>query len=627
MRKTRLLLLLSLSCISITLLHAQTTPISGIINTYHKVTAIDKTRSVVVVDNVTGLEPGQKVMLVQMKGASVVTNNNITFGDTANLNTAGNYELNAVCTVKEDSVFLLYNIAGTYTLSGKVQLVGMPVLDNAIVMDSLKAKPWSNSEGKGGVLALSVTYSLFLNAPVSATGAGFKGGAPVLSSGVCGNSLFPPPASAPYYDASNTNPQNGAYKGESVYDVANPSYTGGKAALANGGGGGNNHNNGGGGGANLSAGGKGGGNNSSAGCTVSNPGEGGNALDNWSGTKIFLGGGGGAGHINNGDVYFEGGGDGGGIVYIQAQSIMSSGYTISANGGKGGQAKGDGAAGGGGGGTIIMNVLLYNDPIRMEAKGGDGGQENDDLTDGRCYGEGGGGSGGVIYVKGGAPAGTLSVGGGVKGFKFNSLNCRTPVPGSDGSAGVITTNYTPLQATELSPACTFVLPATLLYFKASVTHNDVVTRWQVAQPQDVRVFVVERKREDESWREVVRVAPRAGVDTYNAPDRKLAPGRYLYRLKIIGKDGKVVYSSQQPINISARQELTVYPNPARDVLQVLLPEGADKDLRIFDLSGRLLLQKRIAGSRSPLVSLDVSSLNQGLYILRIGVLHKVFRIQ
>lgn len=627
MRKTRLLILLALSFISFTFPYAQTIPISGVINTYHRVVDIISARSCVVVDNATGLGPGDKVMLVQMKGASVVTNNNTTFGDTANLNGAGNYELGTVCTVSGDSVFLLNMIVHNYTLTGKVQLVSIPVYENAIVMDSLKAKPWSNSEGKGGVLALSVTYSLFLNAPVSATGAGFKGGLPVLSSGVCGNSFFPPPASASYYDASNTNPQNGAYKGESVYDITNPGYTGGKAALANGGGGGNNHNNGGGGGANLSAGGRGGGNNSSAGCTVSNPGEGGNALENWSGTKIFLGGGGGAGHINNGDVYFEGGGDGGGIIYIQAQSIMSSGYTISANGVNGGEAKGDGAAGGGGGGTIIMNVLFYSDPVSMEAKGGDGGQENDDLTDGRCYGEGGGGGGGVIYLKGGMPAGTLSVSGGVKGLKFNGLNCRTPVPGSDGASGVITPNYTPPQATELSPACTFVLPATLLYFKASITHNDVVTRWQVAQPEDARVYVVERKQEDESWKEVVRVPPRTGVDTYTAPDRKLAAGKYLYRLKIISKDGATVFSSQQRVHISARQELTVYPNPARDVLQVMLPEGADKELRIFDLSGRLLLQKRIAGTRSPLVSLDVSSLNKGLYILRIGMLHKMFRIQ
>lgn len=625
MRKTRLLiLLLSTSLVSFPV--AAQTPISGVINTYHKVENIIYNKSCVVVDDATGLGPGDKVMLVQMKGAGIVTSPTRTaeFGDTSSLYHAGNYELGIICTVSGDSVFLLNTILQSYTLSGKVQLVSIPVYENAVVVDSLKAAPWSNADGKGGVLALSVTYSLFLQAPVSATGAGFKGGAPVLSSGDCANYFGV--ANEPYYDASRTAPQNGAYKGESVYDVTNPDFTGGMAAIANGGGGGNNHNNGGGGGANLSAGGKGGGNNSAAGCFVANPGEGGKALRNYGGAKIFLGGGGGAGHINNGEVYFESGGSGGGIVYLQAQSISSSGYTVSANGAKGGEAKGDGAAGGGGGGTIIMNVLLYNDPVRLEAKGGDGGQENDDLNDRRCYGEGGGGSGGVIYFKGGIPSGVVAVGGGAKGLKFNSLNCATPVPGTAGSAGITYTSYTPLQSTTLSPSCTFVLPATLLYFKASVAQRAVATRWQVGAPGEVTAFAVERKQDRGAWKEVARVTASEGVDTYSALDRDLLPGGYLYRLKIIGKSGAPLYSSQQRVTVDEGAGLTVCPNPARGTLRILLPEATGKELRIYDLSGRLLLQKRLGGS-APVVTQDVSGLKEGLYILRIGMLYKVFRIQ
>ncbi|HEY1114477.1 MAG TPA: hypothetical protein VGE66_12990, partial [Chitinophagaceae bacterium] len=191
MRKTRLLILLSLCSIPITFLQAQTTPISGVINTYHKVEDLIPLRSCVVVDDATGLAPGSRVMLVQMKGASVETNNNSTFGDITSMNTAGNYELGTVCMVSGDTVFLLNKIVQEYTLTGKVQLVGIPVYENALVEDSLKAKPWNNSEGKGGVLALSVTYSLFLNAPVSATGTGFIGGPPVLCRGTCSNWATP----------------------------------------------------------------------------------------------------------------------------------------------------------------------------------------------------------------------------------------------------------------------------------------------------------------------------------------------------------------------------------------------------------------------------------------------------
>lgn len=623
MRKTRLLILLLVG-FTLSFSPKAQTPIKGIINSYHKVESLDYSKSCVVVDDATGLGPGDRVLLVQMKGAGIVTTRTTDFGDTTSLNNAGNYELGTVCTVSGDSVFLLHTIVQAYTPSGKVQLVRVPVYDNAVVVDSLKAKPWNNTEGKGGVLALSVTYSLFLNAPVSATAAGFRGGTPVLSSGDCNDYIYP---SGEYYNANNNRPQSGAFKGESVWEPTDPQYTGGKGAVANGGGGGNNHNNGGGGGANLSGGGRGGGNNSSTTCTMSNPGEGAKALSSWGRTKIFMGGGGGAGHVNTGGI-LEGGGSGGGIVYLQAQSLVSSGYTISANGGKGGNAIGDGASGGGAGGTLLLNVAVYTDAVKLEARGGDGGQEDDEWINNKCYGEGGGGGGGGIYLKSAPASGAVDVAGGAKGAKINSMsNCNPAVPGSGGAVGVTATGFAPIQSTTISPSCMFVLPATLLYFRASVEQGDVVTRWQVGSPEGTRAFVVERQQEGEGWKEVGRVAPAEGVDSYSATDRHLPAGSYLYRLKIVSASGAPLYSAQQRVVVAAGGPLTVYPNPAKGTLYVVWPERAAKDLRIYDLSGRLLLEKRIGRTNGPVVAQDVSFLGEGVYILRIGMLHKVFRIQ
>lgn len=620
MRKTRLLILLLYTLLGSSSVRAQT-PISGVINTYHKVLSLGNADGWVVVDNPGALGPGDKVMLVQMKGAGVSTGN-ATFGDTTSLNKAGNYELGTVCTVHSDTVFLLNTIQQQYTPADKVQLVYIPVYDNAVVTGELKATPWNNSTGKGGVLALSVTYSLFLNAPVTATGAGYWGGAAVLSSGDCNDFFYP---SGEYYNANNTAPQSGAFKGESVWELSDPQFSGGKGAVANGGGGGNNHNNGGGGGAHLSAGGAGGGNNSATTCTKSNPGEGAKALSSWGRTKIFMGGGGGAGHVNTGGI-LQGGGNGGGIVYIQAQSLMSSGYTISANGLNGGSAIGDGASGGGAGGTILMNVSVYSDAVNLEARGGDGGQEDDEWINYKCYGEGGGGSGGVIYMKTAPASGTVSVAGGAKGAKINSMgNCKPAVPGSAGMPGVTATGFALVQSTTLANSCTFVLPTTLLYFKAGVTGGDVTARWQVVRPEDVKGFVLERKGGD-GWQEVARVATQSGVDLYTAIDREVPPGTYIYRLKVLENSGKVIYSPLQRVTVSARTLLTVYPNPAKETLHIILPPGAGGELTVYDMGGKLLIKKPVTGNTG-VVTQDVSMLKGGLYILRIGILYKVFRIQ
>ena len=198
-------------------------------------------------------------MLIQMKGASINTNSNSSsFGDTTSLNNAGNYEIGTICNVTGDSVFMVFMLLNQYTVADKVQLVKIPQYYSATVTDTLKAAPWNNTTGTGGVLAISVEEDLILNAPIYADSSGFRGGAYRLSGDDCSNVS---PANAYAYNADVFDPttQHGSFKGEGIAEVA-ASESGGRGAPANGGGGGNNHNNGGGGGANLSAGGDGGGN-------------------------------------------------------------------------------------------------------------------------------------------------------------------------------------------------------------------------------------------------------------------------------------------------------------------------------------------------------------------------------
>ncbi|HET9430232.1 MAG TPA: hypothetical protein VFO70_03600, partial [Chitinophagaceae bacterium] len=103
----------------------QTTNISGIVNTYHRIIEVIPSRACVRVSSVAGLSPSAKVMIVQMKGATInTTSNNINWGDTTSLNNAGNYEINYICFVRGDSVFLVYNLLNSYTApAGKVQLI------------------------------------------------------------------------------------------------------------------------------------------------------------------------------------------------------------------------------------------------------------------------------------------------------------------------------------------------------------------------------------------------------------------------------------------------------------------------------------------------------------------------
>src|SRR4029079_3570775 len=168
------------------LLSAQTN-ISGVINSYYKVIEVITSKACVRVDNIVGLSNNDRVMIIQMKGATVNTPNNSTFGSVISMNNAGNYEIGAVCSIHGDSVFLFKQLFQAYTVADKVQLVRIPVYNSAIVTDSLKAAPWDSATGKGGVLALTVYDDLVLNAPLSANEARYRGVAYIVSGGNCSN--------------------------------------------------------------------------------------------------------------------------------------------------------------------------------------------------------------------------------------------------------------------------------------------------------------------------------------------------------------------------------------------------------------------------------------------------------
>lgn len=593
--------------------HSQT-PISGIVNTYYSVVGIDAPRACLVLNTTSGLNYNDKVMVIQMKGASINTSNSASFGDTVSLNNAGNYEIATVCHTIDDSLFLVFMLQNQYTVSGKVQVVKIPQYNAATVVDTLKAAPWNNATGRGGVLAVIVENDLTLNAPVYADSSGFRGGAYRLSSGTCSNFF---PSSDYYYDANNVSPQDGSFKGEGVADIAS-GMSGGRGAPANGGGGGNNHNNGGGGGANISAGGMSGGNSSSVGCRVNIAGLGGKALSSHAGTKIFPGGGGGAGHSNFNLANATGGGNGGGIVFIQANNIIGNNRKISANGRVGGASLGDGASGGGAGGTIIIDAGNFTGPMTIEANGGQGGTSNDGGNVGRCYGAGGGGGGGIIYFTGTTPAVTVNTNAGAAGPEIGrEASCNPVIPAVAGNAGQVVQNYDFISSNVLmSSYCGMLLPVELVWFRVSLSNEMTVIKWKVAESGSAERFIIERKKEDGNWTMIEEVPALESMSHYQVTDAGMKQGNNFYRLKMIGKNNEASYSPVQKVYVPASPEtIRIYPNPASNKIHIQgLP--ANTELAVCDGTGKIIFKQQI--HTSAVQQVDLAHVSPGVYILKAG---------
>jgi gliding motility-associated-like protein len=350
--------------------------ISGVINSYVSVSAVSVNSA-----TVTAIGPfqvGDKVLIIQMKGAAITTTNTSAFGSITSLGNAGNFEFAVIASIIGNTVTFVSNLCKSYTPSGKVQLIRVPFYSNATIVGTVTAQPWNGSTG--GIVAIEATNSLTFNANINVSGQGFVGGA-VFSGWFACN------------DPNYAN-QNAGKKGEGI---AMPPVTmdSNRAPLANGGGGSNTGNPGAGGGGNGGLGGRGG--NEFYGSCQLNASYGlGGLAPSYASFKAYLGGGGGGGYKDNG-LNATAGSNGGGMVFLTSPTINGNNFTVDARGANViGNTDSEGAGGGGAGGYVYYMCTNTSSTMNLDLRGGNGGNIFSTLWSSACHGPGGAGGGGAV---------------------------------------------------------------------------------------------------------------------------------------------------------------------------------------------------------------------------------------
>jgi gliding motility-associated-like protein len=355
-------------------LYSQNTPV--VLNKYTAVSNI--AGKSVTVTSASDFSVGDKVLIIQMQGATINTTNSTSFGDIVNYNNAGNYEFSEIASINGNTVNLKNFLCKAYSSEGKVQLIKLLFFNGAVLInETLTCKAWDGATG--GVLVLESNNLIAFDSSIDVSGNGFRGGA-VGNGFSCNSNAY---ATA-----------NGAgIKGEGIALINdNQKYGGGHAA--NGGGGSFAGNAGGSGGANYGDGGIGGKEYDK--CGTSRQGIKGQKLDYSVSGKIFMGGGGGGGQQDNGGTIYPGG-NGGGIVILKAPVIRGLNKKIIANGSNVvADTKDEGGAGGGAGGTVMLLCNSVEGSLEIQANGGDGNSNFNQIFTADCHGPGGGGGGGLL---------------------------------------------------------------------------------------------------------------------------------------------------------------------------------------------------------------------------------------
>jgi trimeric autotransporter adhesin len=174
---------------------------------------------------------------------------------------------------------------------------------------------------------------------------------------------------------------------------------------------------------------------------------------------------------------------------------------------------------------------------------------------------------------------------------------------------------------------TTVNPVTLLSFTANVTQDkSVKLDWRTVNEVNNNRFVIERSADGVKFEAIDSVGGKNQLteNYYSSVDKSPFSGMNYYRLKQVDNDGKISYSNIVAVKIGSvtKADVLMYPNPAKDVLQISINAEAvtDGNISIADGFGKIqrsytthfvlgVQQKRI----------DVLHLNSGTYYLIINI--------
>ncbi|MCC9135983.1 T9SS type A sorting domain-containing protein [Pontibacter silvestris] len=167
-------------------------------------------------------------------------------------------------------------------------------------------------------------------------------------------------------------------------------------------------------------------------------------------------------------------------------------------------------------------------------------------------------------------------------------------------------------------------PVELVYFRAQAgSGGTVALEWKTATETNNSHFNITRSTDAFSFKKIGKIdgyGTTAIAHKYSFSDKNTPRGDVYYLLEQVDFDGTVTKSSVISVSSEGSQSLALkaFPNPAVDVLTI---DGLAKQelqrYEIFNSAGSVMVSNVIEQATDSEVSCDVSSLPEGMYILRL----------
>ena len=142
--------------------------------------------------------------------------------------------------------------------------------------------------------------------------------------------------------------------------------------------------------------------------------------------------------------------------------------------------------------------------------------------------------------------------------------------------------------------------------------------WATAQEINSKNFEVQRSTSVSGWVTIATITAAGNSNTersYSFNDNETKKGVYFYRLKQNDLDGRAALSETRKLDFGNNNLLVqLYPNPADQLLNVLVADADRFQFVLLDMSGRQLASQAVTGNS---FRLNTAGLAAGVYTIRV----------
>jgi hypothetical protein len=167
---------------------------------------------------------------------------------------------------------------------------------------------------------------------------------------------------------------------------------------------------------------------------------------------------------------------------------------------------------------------------------------------------------------------------------------------------------------------TQVLPLSWGSFTAQKSGNRAVLKWSTLQELNTVTFIIERSSDGIHFKQIGSLnasGNTTGVTFYNSSDGAPVSGSDYYRIREIGRDGKMVYSEVKMLSFDfVPSTIIISPNPARDHLNISVAGNKETlHLTLLNSVGQIVAT---AIMKDEYNSIPVHAIPFGVYYLKIS---------